>query len=173
MKRIGVISDTHGSQAAIDACVKAAGEVDGWFHLGDYAGDAKYLREKTGKPVYTVFGNCDGFGFSSFAEHSFPAPQKQITAEAVVTVEKARIFLCHGHTYDVDLAPYTLSYRAEELHASAALYGHTHRGDLSAFGALLVLNPGSPSRPRGAAKRSFAVMEIDGGDVNASIIALD
>lgn len=173
MKRIGVISDTHGSRAAIDACIAAAGEVDGWFHLGDYAGDARYLREKSGKPVYAVFGNCDGASFSSFAEHVFPMPQKQITAEAVVTVEKARIFLCHGHTYDVDLAPYVLSYRAEELNSSAALFGHTHRGELSAFGPLLVLNPGSPSRPRGAAKRSFAVLEIDGGDVNAGIRTLD
>ncbi|MBQ1892569.1 MAG: YfcE family phosphodiesterase [Clostridia bacterium] len=169
MTRIGVISDTHGSRAAIDACIGAAGVVDGWFHLGDYASDAKYLAERTGKPVYTVFGNCDGASFSGVAEHVFPNRQGAITAEAVVTVEKARIFLCHGHTYDVDLAPYTLSYRAEELGAAAALYGHTHRGGLSAFGALLVLNPGSPSRPRGAARRSFAVLEIDGADVNASI----
>lgn len=169
MTRIGVISDTHGSHAAIDACVNAAGEVDGWFHLGDYAGDAKYLREKSGKPVYAVFGNCDGASFSSFSEHVFPSPPKQFTAETVVSVENARIFLCHGHTYDVDLAPYTLSYRAEELNCAAALYGHTHRGELSAFGALLVLNPGSPARPRGASKRSFAVLEVDGRDVNASI----
>ncbi|MBR0136353.1 MAG: metallophosphoesterase [Clostridia bacterium] len=169
MTRIGVISDTHGSRSAIDACVFAAGAVDGWFHLGDCASDAKYLREKTGLPVYTVFGNCDGASFTSVSELVFPNEQKLVTAEAVIRVENARIFLCHGHTYDVDLAPYTLSYRAEELNCAAALYGHTHIGELSAFGRLLLMNPGSPSRPRAGRKPSFAVLEVDGADVNGSI----
>ena len=173
MKRIGVISDTHGSRLAIDACISAAGNVDGWFHLGDYASDAKYLRERSGKPVYTVFGNCDGASFTSIEEHAFQLPQKRITAEAVVTVENARIFLCHGHTYDVDLAPYTLSYRAEELNCAAALYGHTHRGELSAFGPLLLLNPGSPSRPRGGSMPTFAILEVDGSGVNARMVTPD
>lgn len=172
MKRIGVISDTHGSTAAIDACVAAAGEVDGWFHLGDYAGDAKKLAERTGKPVYRVLGNCDGWAVSGLSELRFPETQRELTAETVVTVENARILLCHGHTYDVDLGPWTLSYRGEELHCAAALYGHTHRSELMASGGLLLLNPGSPSRPRGGRAPSFAVMEIENGDVNASIITL-
>ena len=172
MKRIGVISDTHGSFAALDACMIRAGAVDGWFHLGDIASDARLLAERTGLPVFSVLGNCDGRGVREREEDVFPKPQKRTVSERVVTVEKARIFLCHGHTLDVDFGPWTLSYRAEELNCQAALFGHTHRGELSACGSLLILNPGSPSRPRGMAKPSFAVMEIDGKDVNASIITL-
>lgn len=172
MKRIGVISDTHGSRSSIDACIKAAGDVSCWFHLGDYARDSKYLAEKTGLPVYTVLGNCDGAFYSQATELRFPEPQKLITSEAAVTVENARIFLCHGHTYDVDFGGINLSYRAEELNCAAALYGHTHRSELSAFGSVLMLNPGSPSRPRGSRKPSFAVLEINGSDVNADIITL-
>ncbi|MBO4848222.1 MAG: metallophosphoesterase [Clostridia bacterium] len=172
MIRIGVISDTHGSFAAVEACVGLASDVDGWFHLGDYASDAKKLRELTGKPVYSVLGNCDGWGFGGEAEDVFPAPQRDSASERVVTVGGVRILLCHGHMYDVDLGPYTLSYRAEEKHCAAALYGHTHRGGLSAYGSLLMLNPGSPSRPRGSAKRSFAVLEIDNSGVNAKIVTL-
>ena len=169
MIRIGVISDTHGSISALGACVSAAGEVDGWFHLGDYASDAKKLRELTKKPVYSVLGNCDGCYLSHAEEDVFPMPQKDTASERVVTVGGARIFLCHGHRYDVDFGPYSLSYRAEELNCSAALYGHTHRGELSAYGKLLLLNPGSPSRPRGGAGPTFAVLEIENGDVNARI----
>lgn len=171
--RFGVISDTHGSVGAVLKCIEAAGEVEGWFHLGDYASDAKFLALHSGKPVYSVLGNCDG-GFSrEQAEDVFPQPQKRPASERVVTVGSARIFLCHGHFYDVDLDDQRLGYRAEELNCSAALYGHTHRAGLSAFGRILKLNPGSPSRPRGGSKRSFAVLETDGRDVNASIIVLE
>lgn len=172
MKRVGVISDTHGSAAALSACIKAAGRVDGWFHLGDYASDAKLLSDRTGLPVFSVLGNCDSWVITGFEEDRFPEKQKLLVSERVVTVENARILLCHGHNYDVDLGAYTLSYRAEELNCAAALFGHTHRGELSAFGKVLILNPGSPSRPRGMSKPSFAVLEVDGGDVNAGIIVL-
>ncbi|MBR3382973.1 MAG: metallophosphoesterase [Clostridia bacterium] len=169
MKRICVISDTHGSSSALDAVLLAAGEADGYFHLGDVAGDAKRIAEKTGKPVYAVLGNCD-WGFSRETEECvFPAPQKRVTTELVVRVEDARIFLTHGHLYDVDMGGCTLGYRAEELNCAAALYGHTHRGELSAFGRVLKLNPGSPSRPRGGSRPSYAILEVDGGDVNAGI----
>ena len=173
MTRIGVVSDTHGSIAALRACVSKAGAADGWFHLGDYALDALRLAELTGKPVWSVLGNCDGWLSTEPEENRFLDKQKRAVSERVVTVENARIFLTHGHHYDVDLGPYALSYRAEELNCQAALYGHTHRGELSAFGGLLILNPGSPSRPRGLSKPSFAVMEIDGKDVNASIITIE
>ena len=169
MKRICVISDTHGSQTAADAVVYAAGDVDCYFHLGDYAGDAKRIAEKTGRPVYSVLGNCD-YGFHRELEESvFPLPQKRVTTERVVTVENARILLTHGHLYGVDMGDFTLGYRAEELNCAAVLYGHTHMSELSAFGKVLKLNPGSPSRPRGGRKPSYAILEIDGGDVNASI----
>lgn len=172
MIRIGVISDTHGSIGALRACLSHAGEVDGWFHLGDYASDAKRLGELTVKPVYSVLGNCDSFSFIEPEENVFPMRQKTVASERVVTVDGVRIFLCHGHRYDVDFDTYRLSCRAEELNCAAALYGHTHRGELSAFGRVLTLNPGSPSRPRGGSKQSFAILEIEGGDVNARIITL-
>lgn len=172
MTRIGVISDTHGSLSAIAVCVKAAGAVDGWFHLGDYASDAVKLREMTGLPVFSVLGNCDGFMSAGSVEDSFLSGQKTVSSERVVTVERARIFLCHGHRYDVDMGPWTLSYRAEELSAAAALYGHTHRASLSASGSVLLLNPGSPSRPRGMSKPGFAILEIDKGDVNARLVTI-
>ncbi len=172
MIRIGVISDTHGQLSSIDRCVSHAGPVDGWFHLGDYASDAKHLMRLTGKPVYCVLGNCDSFSFVEGEDLQFPAPQKRIGSACVVTAEGARIFLTHGHRYGVDLGGYNLSYRAEELGCAAALFGHTHRGELSAFGKVLILNPGSPSRPRGGAKQSFAILEIERGDVNARMITL-
>lgn len=171
MIRVGIVSDSHGSIVSLEACVRAAGEVDCWFHLGDFASDAKAL-ESTGKPVYRVLGNCDGGFFTSLEEIKYPEKQKRITTQAVVTIGGARVLLCHGHTMDVDLGSWSLGYRAEELNCAAALCGHTHIAELSAFGKVLKLNPGSTSRPRAGRKPSFAVMEIENGDVNAQILLL-
>ena len=173
MKRIGVVSDTHGAVSVFDSCIKKAGEVDGWFHLGDYAWDADKLRELTGKPVIAVYGNCDGYSCRESEETPFGRDPRTKAGERVVIVEKARLFLCHGHYYDADLGPWTLELRARELSCCAALFGHTHRPELSAYGSVLLLNPGSAARPRGMSPRSFAVLTVDGGDVNASIIKLD
>ena len=130
--RIAVISDTHGSFAAIDRCILRAGDVDAWFHLGDYASDARYLRDKVNVPVYSVYGNCDGGMGTACPEEIFPEPQRENANERVVTIGGVRVFLCHGHDYDVDLAPFTLSYRAEELDASE--FGNLVHDALEAWG---------------------------------------
>lgn len=170
--RIAVISDTHGSLASVDRCILRAGDVDCWLHLGDVKYDAGYLAGKAGVPVYSVFGNCDGGCGLACPEEVFPIPQKASASERVIAINGVRIFMCHGHNYDVDLAPFTLSYRARELDCQAALYGHTHMANLEAYGGLLLLNPGSPSRPRGGRKPSFALMTVNEGGVNADIILL-
>lgn len=173
MVRIGVISDTHGSAELTDLCIKKAGEVDGWFHLGDFVSDARRIAEKTGLPVYSVLGNCDSMGYSELREDIFPEPQKLNASERVVKVERARIFLCHGHRYGVEWDDMRVAYRAEELNCGAALYGHTHRPELSAYGGILKLNPGSPRFPRGVKRQAtFAVLEVNGADINASIIVI-
>ena len=172
MVRIAVISDTHGSEAALMNCQKKCGSVGGFFHLGDFASDARLIERLTGKPVYSVLGNCDGFGASGFAEDVFPEKQKALVGERVVTIEGVRILLCHGHRFDVDISLSQLDSEAVELGCSAALYGHTHRSELSAFGKVLKLNPGSPSRPRYGSKPSFAILTVDKGQADASIIVL-
>ncbi len=168
--RVGVISDTHGSTHAIDLALKRAGDVEAWIHLGDILSDADYIRRKSGLAVYSVRGNCDG-GYS-LEDNDLPSDENH-AAERVITLDGARLFLCHGHRYRVDWSQYALCLRAEELQSAAALFGHTHTPLLSAYGSLLLLNPGSPYQPRGGAKRTFAVMAIHSADVNARIIPLD
>ncbi|MBQ1818269.1 MAG: metallophosphoesterase [Clostridia bacterium] len=170
MIRVGVVSDSHGDLRSLEACMRKAGEVDCWFHLGDFASDAKALAA-SGRPVYSVYGNCDGFFGGEAIEDAYPASQKAGSGERVVTIGGARILLMHGHRYGVDLGTLRASYRAEELNCAAVLYGHTHRAELSAFGPVLVLNPGSTSRPRGG-RASFAVLEVEKGSVNAELIIL-
>lgn len=154
---IGIISDTHGSLRAIERCVNAAGAVDMWLHLGDYASDATALRELSGKSVRTVRGNCDGGGCDT---------------ELTLDIAGARLLMMHGHRYNVETGLERALYRAEELQCSALLYGHTHVSHIEAFGRILIVNPGSPAWPRMGRRPSFALMSIIKGDVNARIVTL-
>lgn len=154
---IGIISDTHGSSGAIERCVNAAGAVDMWLHLGDYASDAEVLRRLSGRSVRTVRGNCDGGGSDM---------------ELTLDIAGARLLMTHGHRYNVETGLERALYRAEELRCSALLYGHTHVSHIEAFGRILIVNPGSPACPRMGRRPSFALMSITKGDVNARIVTL-
>lgn len=180
--RIGAISDTHGSVSAIRRAVIAAGDVDAWLHTGDFVSDARELRRITGLPVYSVRGNCDGGAFSNSVEdiaalsaESFAESSKEYSSEAssfsqrVVTLGGVRIFMCHGHTYNVGMELFSLALRTEELCCDVGVYGHTHVPDLTSYGRILLLNPGSPSRPRRGSAPSFGIIEIENGKVRADI----
>ena len=52
-------------------------------------------------------------------------------------------FACHGHRYGVKMNPLSLLYRAKEMGASAAFYGHTHIPALDREEGVLLANPGA------------------------------
>lgn len=156
MMRVLVMSDSHGRLSEIRLAARAAGEIDCALHLGDFAGDARVLANLLGVPVHAVRGNCDaGFSYET---------------EKVLTLGGARIFMTHGHLYGVKTGTWALAEHAGALGCAAALYGHTHVSDIAAQGPMLLVNPGSPSRPASGRKRSIAVLEIENGDVRPGII---
>lgn len=153
--RIGVVSDSHGKKDGMLCLLEKVGKVDAWIHLGDFADDSKFL---TDAPVYAVKGNCD---FTSKYE-----------SEQVITLEGVRIFITHGNKYSPTYSRASLSYKAEELNCSVALYGHTHVSSVEILGSVLVVNPGSPTSPRCGQKPSVAVLEIADRKAYASIVTL-
>lgn len=160
MKRIGIISDTHGCCNAMDACVSKAKDVDAWFHLGDYAMDANKLGASTGKQVYSVAGNCDILS---------DAP-----LELTVELEGLKLLLIHGHKYGVSVDDtYRACLRAEELNCNALFYGHTHVSEISNYGGLITVNPGSPSSPRSGRRPSFAIAELEDGRIRVKIVPVN
>lgn len=154
--RIGVFSDTHGSLVNLPRALALAGELDAFVHLGDFGSDAERIALSIPVPYDAVRGNCD---FSS------PLPK-----ERVVTFEDASVLLIHG---DAFRSTYEMSDLAERRGCAAVLFGHTHTPLLAAQGSILILNPGSLSRPRYCSAPSFAVLLVNGRDVNAKMISLD
>lgn len=144
--RIGLISDSHGNTMAIDKALEQAGHIDMWLHAGDMIEDAEYLSMVTDARVVNVSGNCDWFNRS--------APDEQ-----VIEAEGHKIFLTHGHLYDVKRGTGALRRAAEAKGADVAVYGHSHVANIE-DGPLLVVNPGSVSRPRDGKPQSFMVIEL-------------
>ncbi|GFN36976.1 metallophosphoesterase [Tepidimicrobium xylanilyticum] len=158
--KIAVVSDTHGKTKEFINKVLDMGNIDLIFHLGDYVEDGLEIEKHTGIETKIVKGNGDFF-YSGFTE------------DEVLEIKGRRIFLTHGHKYRVRFGISNLLYRGEELKADIILYGHTHISTILNESGIIIMNPGSPTMPRGFnGKKTFGLMEI-GEDVIIKIVELE
>ena len=153
-----VLSDSHNNTASCERAIAAIGEknIDLIIHLGDIARDVDYL-ESLYYPikVASVVGNND---FMYHGDH-----------EKVIEFDGHKIFICHGHTLGVNYGTEKLETAARQKGCVAALFGHTHQPLLKKCDdGLIILNPGSVSRPRGSSP-SFAILESENGELKAVI----
>lgn len=144
-----VISDTHGYHTNLRAVIEREREnFDAVFHLGDVEGADDLIREMAGCPVRFVRGNCDGWC--------------DLPGELDFTQWGHHFFLTHGHRFFVYNDPSDLAAEAAARGADVALYGHTHKPLIQMCGEVLVVNPGSISRPRQADRRaSYILMHVE------------
>ncbi len=130
MKRVLVVSDSHGAVDMLDEILASQPQARIVFHLGDGARDLDDIKHKyPNKYFHRVAGNCD------FSSH--------LPNEVVDEVEGKRIFACHGHTLRVKYGISSLVSAAESERADIALYGHTHVQGYSFENGVLIFNPGS------------------------------
>ena len=87
MKKLIVVSDTHGRREGLSELLPLIAENDYIVHLGDGAMDMREIRSEYPEKVYACCGNCDPFS---------PIPE-----EGEIEVEGVKIFFCHGHRYGV------------------------------------------------------------------------
>ena len=163
MIRAAVLSDTHGLEYSAVRALSAIGEYDLIIHLGDFAADAEICAEKFKKPLFAVLGNCD-----------FVRPPKgDFGYELVVELEGVKLLLVHGHRHGIDTySTIDARERALALGCSALLYGHTHMPEVSMKDGILVMNPGSPARPRCGAKPSAGLLIVENGKLFPRIVTL-
>lgn len=153
--KLALVSDTHGRWEDLGVEI-AKGDYQGLIHLGDYVDDAKALAGYLGLPLYYVGGNGDFF-----------EPKK----EGVLSLSGKKIFLTHGHKYDVHQGIDKLYYKALEVGARVVLFGHTHVPLVLWEDNILFINPGSPSRPRDQRwGPTYGVLEMKDGKCQGKII---
>jgi len=154
--KILVFSDSHGRTDSMLSVVKyLEKDVSHILHLGDNMPDGALLRQLfLGIPVYYIPGNCDYTG----------VPQ-----DLLLEIEGKKLWLTHGHRYNVKAGIDRLSYAAEERSADICLFGHTHIASLTCINGVVYMNPGSISIPRGYEKTSYGVLDLSNG-TQASVV---
>ncbi len=153
MSRIAVVSDSHGSIENIRYFRSRLGRVDALWHLGDHAEDAEALSQALNCGFVAVRGNCDPFSSAPLTY--------------TVNWHGKRFLLLHGHTVSGRLH---LLYAAKEANADAVLFGHSHVPSSETVEGVLLLNPGSLSRPRTSKGPSVAVIDLCDDSMTVEIL---
>ena len=135
MKKIIVISDTHGSTKSIEKLMPLIAENDYLIHLGDGAADLRQVWKEYPDKIYQCHGNCD---------YASPTPD-----EGILEIEYLKIFYCHGDRYGVKSGISHLAYEAKKRGCDIALYGHTHTAQITEIDGVTLINPGSLKRSVG------------------------
>lgn len=149
---IAVLSDTHRYESYIKMAAKMCKDADVVLHLGDNVSDVEIIKKEIGKDVIFVKGNCD--------------IERSAKVEQLIELENKKILMTHGHEYGVKSSLLNLNYRAKELGADIALYGHSHIAAIEKHDGIWFVNPGSVSLPRGL-RHTIAFIEIKDGVINS------
>lgn len=155
--KICVFSDSHGYAGNMIAAIELE-KPDACFFLGDGERDiAGIIGKYPDLPFYVVRGNCD-FG----TEHS---------SSICCVADGVRIFATHGHLSNVkrEMELDTLTSQALESGADIALFGHTHRQELTERFGVTLINPGSAGR---GYYPGYALLTIENGSFTADLKSL-
>ncbi len=149
---IVVLGDTHrktdhGLSGELFARFRDAAVV---IHIGDFVrlSVLESFEDDVKGTFAAVHGNADSM-----------AVRDRLPRERTVSVEGTRFAIAHGHGHTES----SLSYFGREEGADLVVFGHTHRPEVIE-GPVTLCNPGSHSRPRGAAP-TYAVIEDSGGRI--------
>lgn len=154
VRRIGLISDTHGLLRP--GVHDALAGVELILHAGDVEGDAILDELALIAPVEAVFGNCDPPGH----------PRLRQRIERII--DGVRIHVSHGH----ELGAPTPQRLVARYDADVLVYGHTHTPLIARQDGRLIVNPGAAGPRRFRLQPSVAVLTIAGGVAEAELVSL-
>ncbi|WP_332649758.1 metallophosphoesterase [Lysinibacillus sp. 54212] len=139
-----VMSDTHGDADVINRVRQYHTDVDAVVHCGDseLPYDHPYLQG-----TERVRGNCD-------------RTDDRFQNELEFSLGATKVFVTHGHLFNVKSSLLSLTYRAKEAGASICCFGHSHLLGAEMMDGILFINPGSLLKPRGRAEKSYVVVTI-------------
>ena len=143
---IAVISDSHGNKDSINKIKKKINNADVLLFLGDGENDlAEITNDFTGE-VFAVRGNCDITG---------KYPEEQI-----LEIQGKKIFICHGHRYNVKYGYNSIYYRGKEIGADIVLFGHSHIPIIEEYNGIILMNPGSISHGMGRLNKTLGYIDL-------------
>ncbi len=108
-----ILSDTHEHSHTVKRILEQS-DPDLIIFCGDGLRDVVYLDLPC--PLYTVKGNCDAFIHGA----------DEVDNDFILPINGLRLYVTHGHRYDVKHGFEKLVARAVEVQADVVLFGHTH-----------------------------------------------
>lgn len=156
MKKILIVSDSHGLTKPLQDIREKHPEVSLFIHCGD----SELPRDDAALEGYVpVGGNCDFYP-------GFPDDE-------LIEIAGKKIFVTHGHRYSVKSTLMNLQYKAEQLGADIACFGHSHLLGAEMSGGILFLNPGSIRLPRGRREKTYLIIGLGPDEVEVRVYDLD
>ena len=148
--KVLVVSDTHRYEDNLEKVIEKEAPFDVFIHLGDIEGREAKIKSMLDikVAVHMVEGNNDFFS--------------GLDKEKEISLGKYKAFITHGHLYGVSTGQEMLADEAKYRSADIAMYGHTHRPQLTDIDGVTVLNPGSISYPRQMDRRaSYSILHVE------------
>jgi putative phosphoesterase len=192
---VGLLSDIHGNQVALDAVLADMPAVDALVCAGDVVGYnpwpaecVAWVRENA---VPTVMGNHDravagddGFAFNSQAGAGVRYAREHLSEDDIAWLGSlpdqrceldGRLKIVHGHPDDPDRYTFPEDFSPDLLGEEDGLVlGHTHLQHHEIFEEGVVVNPGSVGQPRdGDPRAAYAVLDLDELSVEEHRVAYD
>ena len=159
MKRIVAISDTHMDEwLRFPRLEELMEKADLIVHCGDFHSYGVYRYLNSEFELKAVFGNSD--------DDKIKAELPEVES---FKLDGIRFGLIHQGNYLNRFDD--LGYKAKEIGVDVLIFGHIHRFVIEKIGDVLLISPGSPTKPR-LSIASCAVIEIDGQklDVKMEIV---
>lgn len=148
MKKIAVISDTHGILR--DEVIEKINGADYVIHAGDFDTKEVYEQVSQLKTSYLVRGNND---------HAWA---KEVPTIITITIEEVTICIVHEKK-DI---PENLT------GIDLVIYGHSHQYVEDKKNQVLFLNPGSCGKRRFHYKLSMAMVTVEGKEISIEKILI-
>ncbi len=147
MSKLLIVSDSHGMTKDLMAIrERHQQDVDLMIHCGD----SQLMADDQSMAGFVgVRGNCD-------YDARFPVDRLE-------SVGGRLVYVTHGHKYSVKTSLMSLYYRAREVNADIACFGHSHVLGAQMIGDILFINPGSILLPRGRREKTYTILEMAEG----------
>lgn len=170
MPLLAIVSDTHWTrwdESAFEASrlAKRLGQegFQGIWHAGDVVSDQVLARLREIAPLVCVRGNCDSRLKASLPHTAFQA------------IEGIKLAMIHGWDLPLGHALSLVNYWKRPV--DIIIHGHTHRKRFetikASWGDCTIINPGSPSQPRGGEAPGFGKLLIESGSFSYERVELD
>lgn len=189
VETVGLVSDIHANAVALEAVLEDMPPVDALVSAGDYIGYGpspnECLELLRAREAIGVRGNHDEALFGGpVYESGDQYAIDEISAEnerwirnhpAELTVFDGRVKIVHGNPRERFRYTYPTGFEPDLLESETVLIlGHTHTQAKAAFGAGIVVNPGSVGQPRDEDEQAaYAVADLTEPSVTLHRVAYD